>query len=283
MNTNLQNQPAMNDPYAAFSQTSQPNPGMSAPLGAGDQSANPSAAQISATDRLEELLRQLQEEQVSVPSSQPMPASQSESTSSQDFISALSRVPEPPSGSKPDSFAPTALGGLDEVIKTIGEQFEMGQPSLSELLQLAKNSAKSANQATTESPSPMQFARPHSGVQQRVAVPIASAIPKVTVMPSVNDVAQPMLDPAVPALNLTPVAPVAPNRAAAPETMNTAEVPSALRPTPAPTTAPITPAEAPAATPRRRVLSQYLQNLANHLKQHGQLNLPSYSKLVVAR
>lgn len=272
----------MNDPYAAFSQNSQTNATMSTPVAVTTQSVAPSEAQVSATDRLEELLRQLQEEQIAPPTPAAAPA-QSDASSKQDFISALSRVPTPPTQSEPDQETPTVLNSLDGVIKTIGEQFEMGQPSLSELLELAKKSGAGttsvapAAQVTTPaslSDSPMQFARPQNDLPTTEPTPRWS--PKVTVMPPATEENKPLPDLTLPVMNEMPIAPI-PTVVSAPPV------------TPAPAVATVSPivvdkpVEATIQKPKRRILSQYLQNLAEHLKQHGQLNLPSYSKLVAVR
>jgi hypothetical protein len=271
----------MNDPYAAFSQNSQTNATMSTPVAVTTQSVAPSEAQVSATDRLEELLRQLQEEQIAPPTPAAAPA-QSDASSKQDFISALSRVPTPPTQSEPDQETPTVLNSLDGVIKTIGEQFEMGQPSLSELLELAKKSGAAASAAqvtpattpTLLGDSPMQFARPQQDIP--TTEPTPSWSPKVTVMPPATEESKPLPDLTLPVMNEMPIAPI-PTVVSAPPV------------TPAPADATVSPivadkpVEATIQKPKRRILSQYLQNLAGHLKQHGQLNLPSYSKLVAVR
>ncbi len=263
----------MNDPYAAFSQNSQTNATMSTPVAA-VQPAEPSAAQVSATDRLEELLRQLQEEQIAPPT--PAAASvQSDMSSKQDFISALSRVPTPPTQSEIDQETPTVLNSLDGVIKTIGEQFEMGQPSLSELLELAKKSGAAATAQVTPvatpaslSDSPMQFARSQNDLPTTESTPSWS--PKVTVMPPVTEESKPFPDLTLPVMSEMPIAPI-----------------PAVPPAPAVAVAsPVAvnkPVETTTQKPKRRILYQYLQNLAGHFKQHGQLNLPSYSKLVAVR
>lgn len=273
MNDDIPNHPAMNDSFVAPTSQMPAAPAVSTPV-----VTPPAMPQTSAVDRLEALLKQLQEEKVetpAVPAAVPPAPVVSSTAVGQDFASALSRVPVTPVRQS-DTVSTSVAGSLDSVIKTLGEQFEMGQPTLSELLQLAKQTTQSGAStaptvsAPTPSPSPMQFARPHNGLAQAPAMPAVA--PKITVMPPAESVVSSGLEPVMAAVPVSSIPEVKAPVPAVP-------IPAVIAPTS------FTPTASPEPTPvdKPRVLNQYLKNLAVHLQQHGQLNLPSYSKLVVSR
>lgn len=227
--------------------------------------ASPVASQPSATDRLEALLKQLQEEQMAAPAVSSTPAAPASTTDTansgtRDFASVLSRMPTTAPADLPDT--PTVLNSLDEVIRTIGERYAVGQPDLPELLATAKQTTGDLGSVSpavmpTQSTEPMTFVRPQNGIPQAPAA-IPPELPKVTVMPT----AEPSLDvSSTSAPMVTPTAPAMLSVAAVPTT--------------------VTPAAEPQLKPR--ILTQYLSNLAGHLKMHGQLDLPNYSKFSALR
>lgn len=273
----------MNDPYAAFSQAAQATQPPQAnavlnsqPTSVG-QSGTAAASSVSATERLEQLLKQLQDEQLApVPTTAgatTVPTGATVQTTNQDFISALASVPAPPQVSPFVSEAQPNRSSLDAVIKTIGQQYIMGQPKLTELLELAKKTAVTLPPATTVSQAALDAAVPELKFTPSVSqnqLPDFPAMqlsrPATTTSPISTTAQSATPTPTEPKITVMPpaVAPVIPGvaQSAPPSSSSTADA---------------------APTPRRRILSQYLQNLSTHLKQRGLLHLPSYTKLVAVR
>lgn len=206
-----------------------------------DSSTSPVATSAqSATDRLTQLLAELQAEHAAATQStqdQQTPVAYS----MQDFSSVLAATAptaEAASAQSPSNLVTTSEH-FQAVMTQLNRKYAVGQASLGDLLQAVKS----------------------TGVQP------LSATPQVTtpVPPTISQVTPPSVEPILEALEASAasVVPVAPTP------------PVVAPPTFAPSIAPVQPMSVPTSLPETG-LKAYVTRLSNHLKQHGRLVLTDY-------